>query len=279
MPLFVSRLSSLAISYNRRNMQNLAVITGASAGIGAEFARQLAAQGYDLLLTARRADRLEALAHEIGNRWGTSAEIHPADLADHDATLALAHKIESLPNLTLLVNNAGFGIEVPIAEAPIEGQLAMIHVHTIAPYLLCRAALQTMLPRKQGGIINVSSVATWTHGVGAANYCATKAYLTSFSQSLSDEVGKQGVTVQALCPGYTETEFHDTPTMDAFDRAEVPAKMWDSAEFVVKTSLEKLNSGQIIVIPGRKNQALAAAAQNPLLSKLITAADRVLRRR
>lgn len=260
-------------------MRKLTVITGASAGIGAEFARQLAAQGYDLLLTARRADRLQALANELSVKWGISAEIHPADLADHDDTVALANKIETLPNLALLINNAGFGIEIPIAEAPIDGQLDMIHVHTIAPYLLCRAALQTMLPRKQGAIINVSSIATWTHGVGAANYCATKAYLTSFSRSLSDEVAPQGITVQALCPGYTVTEFHDTETMPNFERENVPAGLWDSAEFVVMTSLKALESGQVIVIPGRKNQAIARAAQNSLLNKLITLASRMLRRR
>lgn len=259
-------------------MKKLAVITGASAGIGTEFARQLAADGYDLLLVARRVEKLRMVADEVGKRWGISAEIHPADLADHDQTLALAAKLESLPNLELLVNNAGFGIEIPIAEAPIEGQLDMIHVHTIAPYLLCRAALQTMLPRKRGAIINVSSVATWTHGAGAANYCATKAYLTSFSRSLHDEVGKQGIVVQALCPGFTVTEFHDTETMVGFDRANIPAGMWDSAEFVVTTSLAKLNSGQVVVIPGRKNQALAASAQNRVLGKLIAVVGRVFRR-
>ncbi len=260
-------------------MRKLAVITGASAGIGTEFAWQLAERGYDLFLTARRAGRLQALADEINMRWGISADIYPTDLADQAQTLALAHKIEMLPHLALLVNNAGFGIDSPVAEAPIEGQLDMIHVHTVAPYLLCRAALQSMLPRKRGAIINVSSVATWTHGEGAANYCATKAYLTSFSRSLHDEVGKQGIAVQALCPGYTVTEFHDTSTMQGFDRRSVPAKMWDSAEFVVSTSLDKLHSGQVVVIPGRKNQALAMAAQNPILSKLITFADGVLRRR
>ena len=259
-------------------MNKLAIITGASAGIGAEFARQLAQQGYDLLLVARRVERLEALANELRNGFGISAEIRATDLANPEQTQQLANHIKTLNNIALLINNAGFGIEIPIADAPVDGQLAMMHVHMTAPYLLCQAVLPGMIAQRSGGIINVSSIAAWMHGPGAANYCATKAYLSSFSKSLALEVAGHNVKVQALCPGYTVTEFHDTESMDGFDRGDVPGKLWDSAEFVVKTSLDALNGGKVIVIPGRKNQLLVASSGNGILTKARKVAKKLLRR-
>lgn len=249
-------------------MNKLAIITGASAGIGVEFARQLAHQQYDLLLVARRDDRLQAVADELQTAFGISAAIYPTDLADSAQTTALCDHIRTLSKVTLLINNAGFGTEKTIVKEPVEGQLAMMHVHMTATYLLTQAVLSTMIAHKAGGIINVSSIAAYFHGAGAVNYCATKAYLNSFSQSLQLEVAKHGINVQALCPGYTVTEFHDTQQMTRFQRSQVPARMWDSAEFVVKTSLDALEGKQVIVIPGRKNQMLVRGSRMQFLGKI-----------
>lgn len=257
---------------------NVAIITGASAGIGAEFARQLAQRGYDLVLVARRADRLTDLAHRLMETYGISAEIHPTDLANSAETYALCDYVRTLDNVTLLVNNAGFGTENTIAKEPPVTQLAMMHLHMNAPYLLSHAVLPKMIARKSGAIINVSSIAAYFHGPGAANYCATKAYLNSFSESLQMEVGKYGIRVQALCPGYTVTEFHDTQHMQRFDRKNVPSKLWDSAEFVVATSIKALDRDQVVVIPGRKNQFLVLSSQFPLIAKARRAAGKLLKR-
>lgn len=239
-------------------VQRTAIITGASAGIGAEYARQLAAQGYDLLLVARREERLRQLADELGEKWSVSAEVHPTDLANPDQTNQLATLIDTHPSLSLLINNAGFGTMERIADADNDAQLAMLHLHVNATYLLSRAAVRNMLPHKQGAIINVSSIAGYFHGSGSANYCATKAYITSFSQSLAKEVRDAGLVVQALCPGYTVTEFHDT--LDKFDRSQVPKPLWMTAKEVVKISLDALKKKQVVVIPGRRNQLLVAGS-------------------
>ena len=261
--------------------QQRAIVTGASAGIGAEYARQLAQRGFDLLLVARREERLLSMAHELRQKYGVSAEIHPTNLADPTETTTLCDYIRSQTDITMLVNNAGFGTENTILKEPVASQLGMLHLHTTAPYLLCQAVLPQMVARQGGAIINVSSIAAFFHGPGAANYCATKAYLNSFSQSLQLEVAQHGITVQALCPGYTVTEFHDTAHMQRFERGNVPEKLWDSAEFVVSTSIAALKQNNVIVIPGRKNRMLVLTGSSPLLAsarKLAGHTVRLLRR-
>ena len=195
--------------------------------------------------------------------------------ATHEETRALADHLRNLNNISLLINNAGFGIEASIAEAAVDGQLAMMHVHMTAPYLLCQAVLPQMIERLSGAIINVSSIAAYFHGANAANYCATKAYLNSFSQSLQLEVAQHGIKVQALCPGYTVTEFHDA--MGEFDRGSVPDRLWDSAEFVVTSSLNALSGDQVIVIPGRKNRMLVASSRSKLVRPMRKLAGRIIK--
>jgi hypothetical protein len=228
----------------------IALITGASSGLGAEFARQLAASGHDLILTARREDRLNSLADELRARYGVTVEVLPADLADPTGLRQVEARIAAHEGLGLLVNNAGFGVRGYFAETDIGRHQAMLDVHVVAATRLAHAALPAMIARGQGAIINVSSVAGFVNGAGGPMYSATKAYLNSFSTNLHAEVKRKGVRVQALCPGYTVTEFHDTPEFANFNRTVIPARLWLSAEAVVRESLRALEHGPVIVVPG-----------------------------
>ncbi len=204
----------------------LALVTGASAGIGKEFCERLAARGYDLIAVARDGNRLEALKRELEQRHGTAVEVFPADLTiDTDVSL-VAERLTRSPRLALLVNNAGFGTRGTLADASPALQEAMVRLHTMAPMRLSQAALPVLLQNGKGGIINVSSVASFLYSAGNVNYCATKAYLTTFSEGLAAELAGTGVKVQALCPGFTRSEFHQR--MEA-DVRELPRHMWLSA--------------------------------------------------
>jgi short-subunit dehydrogenase len=238
--------------------ENMALITGASSGIGAAFARQLAARGYNLLLVARRVERLAALAGELTQAHPIKAEIQVVDLADPAAVGRLTGRVASLETLTLLVNNAGFGTTGRFAKIDLTGQLDMIHVHVLATVRLTRAALPGMIARDRGAIINVSSMAGFVPLPGNVTYCATKAYLTSFSQALQVELAGTGVQVQALCPGFTHTEFHGAMTAGHYDHARIPGWMWLPADEVVATSLRALERGRVVVIPGLRYRLLAA---------------------
>jgi short-subunit dehydrogenase len=241
-----------------------AVITGASAGIGEAFARQLAAAGFDLTLVARREDRLRTLAAELSAAYGIRAEAWPADLANAADVTALGQALAAADDLVLLVNNAGFGTRGEFIDVPLERTMAMIAVHVLATVALCRAAAPGMIARGEGAIINVSSIAAFFPSAGGANYGATKAYLNAFSQALAAELRGTGVAVQALCPGFTTTEFHDVGDYEAFDRGQIPAPLWMPAADVVAESLAALGSGRVIVVPGAKYRAIVAAANSPL---------------
>lgn len=254
-----------------------ALITGASSGIGAAFARRLAADGYDLVLVARRAERLQALATEL-RPFGVRVEVLPADLAQDEAIGRVAARIRALPDLALLINNAGFGVSDKFTEADAARHAAMIQVHATAPTRLCHAALPGMVARRRGAIINVSSVAAFFPTYTNTVYGASKAYLNVFSEALQAGVKKDGVRVQALCSGYTVTEFHDTAEMEGFDRERVPQKMWMSAEKVAAISLDALKQDKVIVVPGRRNRLIVFAAQNGLASILLRIYRRLRRR-
>jgi uncharacterized protein len=227
----------------------LAAVTGASSGIGATFARQLAAQGYQLLLIARRAERLEELAAELRAKHGAPAEIIAADLTRDQDVDGVARRLASAGNLALLVNNAGFGTRGLFFEAVAAQQEAMHRLHVLATERLTRAALPGMVARGRGAVINVSSVAGFLQGAGNVSYCATKAWMNSFTEGLDADLKRAGspVTVQALCPGYTYSEFHDVMGVD---RGSIPKGWWTPAEFVVRESLLGLKRGDLFVIPG-----------------------------
>jgi uncharacterized protein len=227
--------------------RGLAVVTGASAGIGREFAEQLAGRGYDLLLAARDRDRLTGAAAALASTHGVEAEAFQADLTRDDDVTRLAERISASPRLALLVNNAGFGTRGTLAEADPGKQAAMVRLHTLAPMRLTQAALPVLLRNRAGAVVNVSSVASFVYSAGNVNYCATKAYLTTFSEGLAAEVAGTGVQVQALCPGFTRTEFHSR--MAEPDR--LPRFAWLSAQAVVEQSLRCLDrGGPAVCIPG-----------------------------
>jgi short-subunit dehydrogenase len=226
----------------------VALVTGASAGIGKVFAQRLAASGHDLLLVARDGVRLQQLADELSLQYGIEAETMPADLARDEGMRAVANRIAQMERLDYLVNNAGFGSKGKLANRPVAEQATMLELHVVAPMLLTRAALSGMIARKSGTIINVSSVAGFTHAIGNVNYCATKAYLRVFSEGLALELTGTGVRVQALCPGFTRTEFHDRA---AIDMKSTPGFLWLDAGRVVDDSLaQAARDGQTVCVPG-----------------------------
>jgi uncharacterized protein len=229
--------------------RKLAVITGASSGIGAMFARKLAARGYALLLVARREERLRSLAVELSETYHVPTDFLAADLAVDADRERVAQRIQSSPNLELLVNNAGFGTLGFFADNDIESQLRMHRLHVIAAMHLTHAALSNLVPRGVGGIVNVSSVAAFGQTAGSVSYCATKGWMNSFTAGLYAELKaqKSPVKVQALCPGFTLSEFHDTLGMD---RSPIPQSLWLSADFVVAESLRGFDEGKLFVIPG-----------------------------
>jgi short-subunit dehydrogenase len=262
----------------------LAVVTGASSGIGEVFARQLAARGYDLLLTARRADRLQHLADKLSATRRVSVEIFPADLTEDQPRAALAERIRTATNFGLLVNNAGFGSKGLLHQTDLLDQEQMHRLHVLTPLTLSHAALANLLARGDAdgrcGIINVSSVAGFEQSPSNVSYCATKAWLTSFTEGLSIELELQQspVKVQALCPGFTYSEFHDVLGMD---RGGIPKQFWLAAEFVVAESLRAFDRGQLIVIPGWRYKVLSAfmrAVPGPLMRRISAAASRRFRK-
>jgi short-subunit dehydrogenase len=236
--------------------RKLAVITGASSGIGAMFARKLAARGYDLLLVARREERLRSVATELSETYHVSGDVMAADLALDADRERVAERIRSTPNLGLLVNNAGFGTLGFFADTDIEGQLQMHRLHVIAAMHLTHAALENLISRGQGGVINVSSVAAFTQSAGSVSYSATKGWMNNFTAGLYAEleVQKSAVKVQALCPGFTLSEFHDTLKMD---RSPIPQSLWMTADFVVSESLRGFDQGKLFVIPGWRYKLIA----------------------
>jgi short-subunit dehydrogenase len=227
----------------------LALITGASSGIGAEFARQLAAGGYDLALAARRADRLAGLAAELRERHGAAVETISADLERDQDVARVAERLASSDRLALLVNNAGFGTKGYFWQTDAARQEAMHRLHVLATERLTRAALPGMVARGAGGVINVASVAGFLQSAGNVSYCSTKAWINSFTEGLWMELRRFGspVAVQALCPGYTYTEFHDVMQVP---RGEFGPSWWMPVDFVVRESLRGLREHRLFVIPG-----------------------------
>ncbi|HEU5022947.1 MAG TPA: SDR family oxidoreductase [Bryobacteraceae bacterium] len=222
-----------------------ALVTGASSGIGETFARKLAARGFDLILAARREDKLRALAAELP----VNTRIIVADLTQEDGLAATEAAIRESPDLELLVNNAGFGTLGRFWEADLHSQEQMHRLHVMAMMRLTHAALKAMVPRDRGGVINVSSVAGFAQTEGNVSYCATKAWANAFTQGLDIELHgiRSKVKVQALCPGFTFSEFHDAL---GIDRANIPGFLWLQADAVVEASLRGLDRGEVIVIPG-----------------------------
>ncbi len=243
-------------------MRPFAAITGASSGIGEIFARKLAPT-HDLLLIARRKDRLEALAVELSAQYGTQASILQADLSSEADLVIAAARLAAEPRLELLINNAGFGTRGLFWRAPLEEQESMHRLHVMATVKLTHAALNAMTSRNSGAIINVSSVASFVRTPGGTSYCATKSWMTVFTEGLHLELKSIGsaVQIQALCPGYTYSEFHDAAQVDRKKTA--PASFWLDPNVVVDASLAALKTREWLVVPNWRYKLLTA-----LVSKL-----------
>ncbi len=240
----------------------LSLITGASSGIGAAFARQLAALGHDLVLTARRTDRLESLANELRGRHGIQATALTYDLADPAAPQTLCDMLEQRGlQVDWLINNAGYGVPGTFEANNWTTHADFLQVLLTAPTELAWRLLPGMRQRGRGRIINVASLAGHVPGpAGHTLYAASKAYLIKFSQSLALENQGSGVHVCALCPGFTWSEFHDvTRTRDKMDK--LPAFMWLSAEKVVRQGIAAVERGDAVYIPGRVNRAIKTLVQ------------------
>lgn len=240
----------------------LSLITGASAGIGTAFARQLAVLGHDLVLTARRADRLEQLAGELQQHHGCRVTVLADDLAD---PLAPARLCAALAQRDLqvdwLINNAGYGVPGTFTANDWTTHADFLQVLLHAPTELAWRLLPGMRERRYGRIINVASLAGHVPAPPRHTlYAASKAYLIKFSQSLALENQAHGVNVCALCPGFTRSEFHDvTGTRDKMDK--LPGFMWLSAEEVVRQGIVAVERGDAVYIPGRVNRAIKTFVQ------------------
>jgi short-subunit dehydrogenase len=233
----------------------LACVTGASAGLGREYSLQLAQRGFDLLLVARDLDRLQALADALSTAHGITATAYQCDLSRDEPMRALAEKLSKEERLMVLVNNAGFGTKGKLATRPVGEQATMLELHVMAPMLLTRAVIPRMIERREGFVITVASVASYTASMGNVNYCATKAYQRVFMEGLAMELLGTGVKVQALCPGFTHTEFHDRMKIDKTKG--IPGWAWLTADRVVRESLESaFGDGPVVVIPGKRYKGL-----------------------
>lgn len=235
-----------------------AAVTGASSGIGEAYARSLAAQGYDLVLIARRAERLRQQAADYESQYGVQVEVFPADLSIDADIARLEQRIVAGQDIDFLVNNAGYDVFGPFAEIPIEKTLGLINCLELAAVRLTRAALPHMLLCRRGAVINVSSIGAFGPKPFDSTYVAAKAYLNQFSESLTTELRDTGVRVQVLCPGFTLTEFHDAPEYAAYKIKErIPRWLWMTPEQVVRASLTALGQDQPVCVPGWQNRLVA----------------------
>jgi len=235
------------------------LITGASSGIGAAFARRLAARGCDLLLTGRRPEPLAALARELRSGYPIRVDTALVELADERALAELVERVRGM-RLFMLINNAGYGQGSLFAEDPIDNVLRMLQVHLTAALRLTHAAIPGMIERGGGAIINVASLAALFPLPRNVAYCSTKAFLVSFSETLHLELARHGIMVQALLPGFTRSAFHSrmgTRTYEGFGRRLV----WMSAEKVARISLSRLGGGRVLCIPGAFNRMLAGLSR------------------
>jgi short-subunit dehydrogenase len=221
-----------------------ALVTGASSGIGAAFARRLAADGYHLVLVARDADRLAAVAESVGD----SAEVLPADLATEAGISAVERRLAD-GEIDLLVNNAGATLNRSFLKSTAADEARLLHVNIHAVMRLTHAALPGMTRRGAGAVINVSSASSFAPVMPGSTYPASKAWVTHFSESIGRAVGRFGVRVMALCPGYTRTEFH---ARAGIDMSKTPSWMWLRPEDVVAHALRDLHRGRLVSVPDWK---------------------------
>jgi uncharacterized protein len=230
-----------------------ALVTGASSGIGEAIARQLAANGTELVLVARDTERLKRLADSVP----VPCQVLTADLDDPIQLLTVEHRLAAQTDpIDLLVNNAGFGFVGNFNDLDLDRECSVVNVNITAVMRLAHAAGSAMKQRRSGGILNVSSLAGFIPAPNSATYAATKAFVTSFSQALHEELKSHGVHVSALCPGYTRTEFQQRANATE-ESNRVPSFLWQSADEVARAGLVGIAKNQAVVVPGKQNKALS----------------------
>jgi len=251
-----------------------ALITGATAGIGAAFVRQLAGERRDLVLVARNADRLQEVA-ETARQRGVEVEVLPADLADDEGCAAVEARLadRSRP-IDLLVNNAGIGLAHPFLHNSITDEERMLRLNVRAVLRLTHAVLPSMMERCAGDVLNVSSVAGFGPVAPGGTYAATKAWVTNFTESLYAAVKDSGVRVTALCPGYVRTEFHERAGIDVGSRSGL---LWLDADEVVRVGLMDLRRGRAVSVPSPQYKVVGGLVRHlprPLLRAVVARRSR-----
>ena len=237
-----------------------ALVTGATAGIGAAFARRLAVEGYDLVLVARDEARLKGFATELTERHGIAATSLPADLATPDGCALVEQRLADAGSpVDMLVNNAGISLNTPFTRSSVAAEERLLHLNVHAVMRLTLAALPGMVARRRGDVVNVSSVAGFRAAMPGSTYAASKAWVTNFSESMAPAVRADRVRVMALCPGYTRTELHDRA---GIDMSRLPGWLWLSAEEVVRDGLRDLRRGKTVSVPTWKYKIAVFGMRN-----------------
>ncbi|MFM8844244.1 MAG: SDR family NAD(P)-dependent oxidoreductase [Actinomycetota bacterium] len=251
---------------NNASNRPIALVTGATAGIGAAFAELLAAKSHDLVIVARDLPRLNARAEEWRSRHGIDVEVIQADLSRDEDIRRLELRLQNISRpVEVLINNAGFGINKSFTTSDVAEEIALLDVLVTAPMRLMHAVLPAMKSRNSGTIINVSSVAGWIAG---GTYSAAKSYVTVLSESLHTELRETNIKVHALCPGFTRTEFHQRGKMKM---GALPDSMWLTAEQVVSDAWKAATKGKAISVPGGQYKLLSFIsrfAPRPLVRKV-----------
>ncbi|MBK3518321.1 SDR family NAD(P)-dependent oxidoreductase [Carboxylicivirga marina] len=247
----------------------LAVITGPTSGIGYRYTIELAQKGYNLLLVARREDRLIKMTQSLSEANNIEVDYIVADLSQEDEIKKVGYHLQLLNHVEILVNNAGFGVAGFFLEVSLEEQLKMINVHLTSTIRFSKAVLPAMIKQKHGYIVNMASFAAFMELPGSVIYSTTKAAIIKFSQTLQSEVSNYGVKIQALSPGFTPTAFHQSIKREAEFVDRIPPFLWTSIEKVVQTSLSNLDNNNVICIPGVINHLLFLMSKSSFLSRLM----------
>jgi short-subunit dehydrogenase len=247
-----------------------AVVTGATAGIGAAFARKLAAEGFDLLLVARDAERLTATAQQLEQAHGIAAGTLRADLSTPDGCADVeAYLRDPQRAVAMLVNNAGVSLNNSFLRSTVADEERLLHLNVHAVMRLTKAVLPGMVERRAGSVVNVSSVSGFGPVMPGSTYPASKAWVTNFSESVAPVVRRHGVRVMALCPGYTRTEFHQR---QGIDTTRMPSWLWLDADAVVRDGLADLARGRTVSVPDWRYKAAVFGLRHLPVSLLRRAA-------
>jgi short-subunit dehydrogenase len=257
------------------SVSSTALVTGASSGIGAAIAKELASRGYSLALTARREERLRSLATDLTEEHGVAAEAIACDLGDAAERERLSGELrERGRTVEVLVNNAGFGHQADFAPSPRERMVEMLRLNVEAVVDLTSRFLGPMVDRSRGSVINIASTAAFQPMPGSAVYAASKSFVLSFSEAVRTELRGSGVTVTAVCPGPVKTEFTDVAGIPGVEDR-TPGAVWMSAEDVARHAVEGAERDRRVVVPGAINRATALAGQHspravalPLISRI-----------